>query len=158
SRAPEDRLQLLDDLAVAPDGAVEALQVAVDDEDQVVEALSGRDRQAVGALGLVHLAVAYEAPHLGPARVGALVVEQVPVEACLRDRVDRAEAHRDRGELPEVGQPAGVRVARQAAPDLLTEPVEIRFGHPALEEGPGVDTRRRVALHEDLVAEAAVAL
>lgn len=41
--AAEERLQLLDDLAVAADRAVEALQVAVDDERQVVEALVGRD-------------------------------------------------------------------------------------------------------------------
>src|SRR5262249_14011142 len=98
-----DRLELLNDLAVAPDGAVETLQVAVDDEDEVVEALAGGDRQAVGALGLVHLAVADEAPHLGLARIGELVVEQVAIEARLGDRVDGAETHRDRRELPEVG-------------------------------------------------------
>ena len=34
ARAPEHRLQLLDDLAVAPHRPVEALQVAVDDEDR----------------------------------------------------------------------------------------------------------------------------
>ena len=38
--AAERRLQLLDDLAVAPDRAVEALEVAIDDERQVVEALA----------------------------------------------------------------------------------------------------------------------
>src|SRR5688500_9333911 len=36
SGAAEDRLELLDDLPVAADGTVKALQVAVDDEDQVV--------------------------------------------------------------------------------------------------------------------------
>src|SRR4029079_11085116 len=40
SGAAEDRLELLDDLAVAAHGAVEALEVAVDDEDQVVELLA----------------------------------------------------------------------------------------------------------------------
>ena len=39
--AAEERLQLLDDLAVAPDRAVEALQVAVDYEGEVVQALDG---------------------------------------------------------------------------------------------------------------------
>jgi len=33
-------LELLDDLAVAAHGTIEALQVAVDDEDQVVEFLA----------------------------------------------------------------------------------------------------------------------
>ena len=40
--AAEDRLELLDDLAVAAHRAVEPLQVAVDDEDQVVELLARR--------------------------------------------------------------------------------------------------------------------
>ena len=44
--AAEDRLQLLDDLAVAAHRAVEPLQVAVDDEDQVVEPLARGQRAA----------------------------------------------------------------------------------------------------------------
>ena len=47
--AAEDRLELLDDLAVAAHRAVEALQVAVDDEGQVVEALARGDRQRARA-------------------------------------------------------------------------------------------------------------
>ncbi len=43
--AAEEPLQLLDDLAVAADRAVEALQVAVDHEGQVVEALAGGQRK-----------------------------------------------------------------------------------------------------------------
>src|ERR1700731_1312463 len=38
--AAEDGLEFLDNLAVATDGSVEALQVAVDDEDQIVETLA----------------------------------------------------------------------------------------------------------------------
>ena len=56
-------LELLDDLAVAADRAVEALQVAVDDEDQVVELLARGQRERAERLGLVALAVAEEAPH-----------------------------------------------------------------------------------------------
>ena len=44
--AAEQALELLDDLAVAADGAVEALQVAVDDERQVVESLARGERRA----------------------------------------------------------------------------------------------------------------
>ena len=40
--AAEDRLELLDDLSVAANRTVEALQVAVHDEGEVVEALAGR--------------------------------------------------------------------------------------------------------------------
>ena len=159
ARAAEDRLELLDDLAVAAHRTVEALQVAVDDEDQVVELLSRRDRQAGHRLGLVHLAIADEAPHLRRIRVGDLVVQQIAVEPGLVDGVERPEAHRDRRELPEVGHPARVRVTRQAAAeDLAAEPVEMVLGEAPLEERAGVDAGRRMALHEDLVAAPPVGL
>ena len=62
--AAELALELLDDLAVAAHRAVEALQVAVDDEDQVVELLARGEADRAERLGLVHLAVAAEHPHL----------------------------------------------------------------------------------------------
>src|SRR4051812_44613942 len=40
ARSAEGGLELLDDLAVASDRTIEALEVAVDDEDQVVELLA----------------------------------------------------------------------------------------------------------------------
>jgi len=60
--AAEGRFQLLDDLAVAANRAVEPLQVAVDDEGQVVEALAGGEIQCPECLRLVGLAVAQERP------------------------------------------------------------------------------------------------
>ena len=86
-------------------------------------------------------------------------VLEVAVEAGLVERGDRAEAHRHRRELPEVGHQAGVRVRREAATvasDLPAEVVEVVFGEPALEECPGVDARCRVALVVHVVAGAAV--
>ena len=65
--AEERGFELLDDLAVAAHRTVEALQVAVDDEDQVVELLAHRHRDRAHRLGLVHLAVAEEAPDLAVA-------------------------------------------------------------------------------------------
>ena len=158
ARAAEDRLELLDDLAVAADRAVEALEVAVDDEGQVVEALAGRDRERAQRLGLVGLAVAQERPDAAARRVDEAAVLEVAVEPRLVDRVDRAEAHRDRRELPEVGHEPRVRVRRQAVLGrrLAPEVVELLLAEPALEERPGVDARRGVALVEDLVARPAV--
>ena len=66
----EEGFELLDDLAVAADRAVQALQVAVDDEGQVVEALGGGQLQKPARLGLVHFPVAQEAPD--PLAVGPL--------------------------------------------------------------------------------------
>src|SRR5205823_9112073 len=86
--APEHGLQLLDDLAVAAHRSVEALEVAVDDEDEVVESFPGGDREGAERLGLVALAVADEAPHAGAARVLDATVHEVAVEAGLVDGGD----------------------------------------------------------------------
>ena len=112
-------------------------------------------------LRLVDLAVAHEAPHAALAGVVDLAVLQVAVEAGVVEGGDRAEAHRHRGELPEVGHQPGVRVARQAArraADLPPEVVEVVGRQAALHERPGVDAGRGVALEVDGVAGVAVVL
>ena len=163
ARAAEERLELLDDLAVAVHRPVEALQVAVDDEGQVVETLGRRDVDGPARLRLVHLAVAEERPRVLLAGVLHPAVVQVAVEARLEDRVDRAEAHRHRRVLPEPRHQPRVRVRRQAAArpgvrELLAEAVEVLGAQAALEEGAGVDAGGGVALDVDVVAAAGVVL
>ena len=161
ARAAEERLKLLDDLAVAADRAVEPLQVAVDDEGEVVELLARREADRAERLRLVHLAVAEERPHVRARGVVQLPGEQVAVEPRLVDGVERAEAHGDGRELPEVGHQPRVRVGRQPAAAvrlLLAEPVELGLGQPALEERPRVDAGRGVPLEEHLVAGLPVVL
>ena len=151
--AAEDRLELVDDLAVAAHRPVEALQVAVDDEHEVVEVLVAGERDRAQRLRLVGLAVAEERPHLAARRVGDAAAGQVLHEARLVDRHDRPEAHRDGRELPEVRHQPRVRVGAQPAPgDLLAEAEQVLLAEPALEEGAGVDAGRGVALHVDEVA------
>src|SRR6185436_7285063 len=155
--AAEERLELLDDLAVAAHRAVEPLQVAVDDEGQVVQFLAGGDADGSHRLRLVHLAVAEEGPYVLLAGVLDAAVVQVTVEPGLLDGVDAAQAHRHRRELPEVPHEARVRVAGQAAAGpgkLLTEAVELGLGEPALQERAGVHAGRGVALEEDVVTAA----
>ena len=163
--AAELRLELLDDLAVAADGAVEPLQVAVDDEGEVVQLLEGRRLQQTTALRLVHLPVAEEGPDVLLGGVLDAAVVQVLVELRLVDRVHRPDAHRHRGELPEVGHEARVRVgghAGRALPGelgrLLAEAVHLLLVEAPLEEGAGVHAGGGVALEEDLVATARVVL
>ncbi len=152
ARAAEVRLQLLDDLPVAAHRTVEPLQVAVDDEDQVVEPLARREVDGAARFRLVHLAVAHERPHLAARGVGDAAVVQVAQEARLIDRLDRAQAHRHRRELPEVRHEPGVRIGREPrAADLLAEHVELRLAHAALDEGARVDAGRRVPLEVDQV-------
>ena len=154
---PEERLQLLHDLAVAAHRTVESLQVAVDHEGQVVQAVVGGQLQQTARLGLVHLAVAEERPHVLVGGVLDAAVAQVAVELGLVDRVHRADAHRHRGELPELRHQPRVRVRRQPVRRLrllLPEPVQVLLAQPTLEVGAGVHARRGVALEEHLVATA----
>jgi hypothetical protein len=159
--AAEHGFEFLDDLAVAADRAVQALQVAVDDEDEVVELLARRQRQRAQRFGLVGLAVAEERPHAGFGGVVEPAVVEVAVEAGLVDRVDRAEAHRHGGELPEVRHEAGMRIAGEplaATTDLPPEVVQVVLGQAAFEVGAGVRAGRCVALDVDVVTGLTVVL
>src|SRR5260221_425244 len=133
--ATEIGLELLDDLAVAAHRAVEALQVAVHHEDEVVEVLARRHADRAERFGLIHLAVAHEGPYLALGRLRVAAILQVVEEACLVDRLDRAQAHGHRRELPEVGHEPRMGVGRDAlAIHFLAEVVELRLGQAALEE------------------------
>ncbi|MNO58461.1 hypothetical protein D3C76_490200 [compost metagenome] len=151
--ATEHAFEFLDDLAVAANRAVEALQVAVDDEDQVVQLLAASQGDRAQGFRLVALAVAHEAPDLLLAGRDEATGFQVLHEACLVDRLDRAQTHRYGRELPEVRHQPWVRVRRQAvAVHFLTEVVHLVFVDAAFHERTGVDTWRSVALEEDQVA------
>ena len=157
ARAAEQAFEFLDDLAVAAHRAVEALQVAVDDVDQVVESFPSGQCDTGEALGFVHLTVAGEAPHRRPAGVDDAAIGEVAVEAGLVGGIDQAEAHRNGGELPEV-RSAWMRVAGQPTTDLAAEPVEVGLPESALEERPGVDPGGSVSLNEHLITVGAVGL
>src|SRR5690606_31729983 len=83
--AAEERLELLDDLAIASDRTVQALQVAVDHEREIVQALVRRDLQLTSALDLVHLAVTQESPDVLVAGVLDAAVRQIAVGLRLID-------------------------------------------------------------------------
>ena len=151
--AAEVRLELLDDLPVPAHRTVEALQVAVDHEHEVVELLATGQGDRAHRLRLVHLAVAHEGPDLSIARVDDIARGEVLHEPGLVDRHQWAETHRHGRELPELGHQPRVRIGREAAAvDLLPEAVQVVLGEPSLEECARVDTRRRVALHVDEIA------
>ena len=157
--AAEECLELLNDLAVTANGAVQTLQVAVDDEGQVVQVLVCSQLQCTTRLGLVHLAVAQECPDVLLGGVLDLVVVQVLVEGCLVDCVQGTQTHGNGRELPELGHATGVRVRRNtvcALGLLLTEAVHLVFAQDALNECAGVDTGGGVTLEEDLVTATGV--
>ena len=145
--------ELLDDLAVAAHRAVEPLQVAVDDEDQVVESLAPAQRDRAERFRLVAFAVAKECPHLAVVGLGQAAALEVLEEAGLIDRHQRAEAHRHRGELPEIGHQPWMRIRGDAlALAFLAIAEELLLGQPPFDEGARVDARRNVSLHVDQVA------
>src|SRR6202022_3946481 len=65
----EISLQLLDYLPVAADRTIEALEIAIDDEDQIVQPFTHGQRYRAKRFRLVHLAVAHECPDLAIAHL-----------------------------------------------------------------------------------------
>ena len=156
--AGEKPFQFVDDAAIAAHRAVQALQVAVDDPHQVVQALARGERQRAHRFGLVHFAVAEDTPHLALRAVLQLAVGEVAHEPRVIDRTDRTDPHRPGGKLPEVGHQPRMRIARQPARagrgrgEFLPVVHQVALGQPAFEEGTGVDPRRAVRLEEHQVA------
>ncbi len=89
----EFAFQFLDDLAVAAHRAVQALQIAVDDEDQVVQLLAPGQANRATRFRLVHLAVAHERPDLAALGFEDAPALQVLHEVGLVNRHDRPQAH-----------------------------------------------------------------
>ncbi len=151
--AAEIRFQFLDDFAVAAHRAVEALQIAVHHENQVIELLARGDADGAHGFRLVHFAIADKAPDFASFGGGNAAIMQVFHEARLIDRHQRAKSHRYGGKLPEVGHQPWMGIGGQAlAAHFLAEMVELFLGEPSQHEGAGINARRRVALHVDQVA------
>jgi hypothetical protein len=117
--------------------------------------------QADGAhrFDFVHFAVAAEHPDLAVLGVGDAAGMQVLEKARLVDGHQRAEAHRHRGELPELGHQLGMRVAGEAlAVHFLAEVEQLLFGQAAFEVSAGIDAGGDVALDVEAVAAVVLAL
>ena len=133
-------------------GPSQSLQVAVDDEDQVVEPLAPRQRQHAERLRLIALAIADERPDLAVAHGDQAAPVEVLHDVGLIDRLDRPEAHRYRGKLPIVRHQPRVRVGREsAAIHFPAKTVELLFRQAAFEKRARVDSGRAVALEVDQI-------
>src|SRR5690606_19889584 len=78
ARAAEHGLEFLDDLAVAAHRTIEALEVAVDDEDQVVALFARGEADRAERFGLVGLADTEERPDLLVRRLLQAAVLEIP--------------------------------------------------------------------------------
>ena len=152
----------MDDLAIAPDRAIELLQIAVDHEDEIVELFTGREIDRAQRLWLPHLAVTEEGPDPLLAGVLDASVVQIPIEPRLVDGVHCPQAHRYRGELPEVRHQPRVGIRREALVwamlNLLAEVEQLPLAQAPFQKSSRIDARRGMALEEDLVATAGVIL
>ena len=115
--AGKQGLQLLHDVAVAANRAVEALQIAIDDQDQVVQLLARGQRDTGQRFRFVHFTVADKGPDLAVAGRHDLAMLQIMLEARLVNRSQQAQPHRPGRELPEIRHQRRVRIGRQTAAD-----------------------------------------
>ena len=88
--------------------------------------------------GSSRFAVAQERPNFATGLRDDAAILQVPHEARLIDRRDRAEPHRYRRELPEVRHQPGMRIGRQPGmiAQLMAEIFQMLFVQAAFEKRP----------------------
>jgi len=153
SGAAEDSFEFLDDLAIAAHGSIEALKVAVDDEDQVVEFVSAREGQGTQRFRLVHFPVPEECKYAISRCFCHSPRFEVAIEARLVDGEKRAQTHRYGWIFPELRHQSWVRIGRQAVSEPLftTKSVEVAFGETTFEIGASVDAGSGMSLKQDLV-------
>src|SRR5439155_22536351 len=99
--AAERGFQFLNDLSIAAHGAVEAMQIAVDDKDEIVELLARRQSDRSERFRFVGFAVTQECPDLRVRDRLHPAILEITVEARLINGHQRAETHGNRRELPE---------------------------------------------------------
>jgi hypothetical protein len=140
SRAPEHRLQLLNNAPVAADRSVQTLQIAVDHEDQVVQTLPAGQRDRAQRFRFIRLAVTDEYPHLLTVVGTQASIVQIPGVPGLIDAHDRPQPHRDGRELPEIGhQPrVGIRSCTTPLSQILAEMIQLILTQPPFQIRAGI--------------------
>ena len=103
ARTAEDRFEFLDDFSITANRSIQTLQVAVDDERQVVQSFPSCQRDRTECFRFVTFAVAKERPYALVRGVFDSTIAKVFVKASLVDRHDRREAHRYGWVFPKIG-------------------------------------------------------
>ncbi|MPM44892.1 hypothetical protein SDC9_91574 [bioreactor metagenome] len=164
TRPGKQPLQLVDHAAIAAHRAIQALQIAVHHPHQIVQPLARRQGQRAHALGLVHLAIAKHTPNLTARAIQQTAMREIAHEARVINAADRPDAHRTRGELPEVGHQPRVRIARKPltarlqATQLLAVMLQIDLAQTPFQKRACIHTGRAVRLKKHEVATLAMRL
>ena len=93
ARASEITLEFLNDLAVAPYRAVKALQIAVDDKNQVVQFFPACERKRTDGFGFIHFTVSDKHPDFPVGRIAKPAIVEVFHKPGLVNRHDRTQPH-----------------------------------------------------------------
>ena len=154
SSAAEDGFEFLDDFSVAAYGSIETLQVAVDNEDQIVEIFAGSERDGTERLGFIHFAIAQERPNFSASRLLKAAILQIADKARVVNRLNRSKPHGNGGELPEVRHEPGVRIGTEATTgfQFAAKIFQLFFWNAAFEIGAGIDSGRGMALEINEIA------
>ena len=110
ARTAKDTFKFLDDLAIAAHGTVQALQVAVNHENQVVQLLPPGQADGAEAFRLVALPVSQEGPYLAVAFLYQVPLVQILHYMGLIDGLQGAKAHGDGWELPVIMHQPGMGI------------------------------------------------
>ena len=143
ARAAEQAFEFGDHFAIAAHRAIQALQIAVNNEDQIVEFLARGNRNGTGRFRLVHFAIAQKRPYFARGGFNHFAVFEVPHELRLVNGIDGSEAHGYGGELPEILHQPRVRVRRKARTfaQFVTEIFELLLGQAAFQKSARIDAR-----------------
>src|SRR5262249_15935844 len=147
--------QLVYDLSVAANRTIEALEIAVDDEDEVVEFLARCQRELCAErLGFVRLTVADEGPDFAWRLRDDASVLQIPHETRLIDGVQRAEYHGNSREGPEAWHEPWMRIRGKpgSAAQFVAKIYYLLLAQASFQEGAAVDSGRGMALKINKIA------
>ena len=90
---PEHTFQLLDNLAVAANGSIKSLQIAIDDKNQVIEFLAPCQRDGTQGLRFIHFTVTGKTPYLAVTHVRKIPMVEVLHDVSLVDGLQRPKPH-----------------------------------------------------------------
>ena len=119
------------------------MQVAVDNEDQVVELFPGSQGNGAERFRFVHLAVTEHRPDLTATRFAQTTIDQIMVKARLVDGRQGRQPHGDGRKFPELFHQEGVGVGGESTfgRQLIAKSNQVLLSEAAFEEGPGIDSR-----------------
>ena len=124
TRAAEFGFQFLNDFTVASHGPIQPLQIAIDDENEIVELFPRRQRDRATGFWFIHFTVTHKGPDFASPIISDFTVFQITHEAGLINGHDRPKPHGNGREMPVIRHQPRVGIRGQApAIDILPEVV-----------------------------------